>query len=177
MDDNTLPDNLIPLLNELGLSMYVIQERRMAFHAEAHELSIAEVGADGREHRLIPEAAQAWTAMKQAAARDGITLEIVSAFRDLAEQAAIIRDKLERAMPIEKILSLSAPPGFSEHHTGRAVDINMPGCIPREEPFETTAAFSWLTQHAGRYGFTMSYPRGNRAGFIYEPWHWLFDAP
>ncbi len=78
-------------------------------------------------------------------------------------------------MPIDKILTLSAPPGYSEHHTGCAIDINTPGCVATEEEFENTDAYRWLTEHAGRFGFTLSYPRDNALGFIYEPWHWCFQ--
>jgi D-alanyl-D-alanine carboxypeptidase len=162
-------------LQALGISPELIAAKRLPFHVEAQELVVAEVDQSGREYMLTPQAALAWHALKQAAAQDGITLEIVSAFRGLERQIDIIRVKLERGMPIEAILTLSAPPGYSEHHTGRAVDINTPGCEATEEPFEHTEAFRWLTLHGARFGFTLSYPRGNELGFIYEPWHWCFQ--
>ncbi|MEO8102521.1 MAG: D-alanyl-D-alanine carboxypeptidase family protein, partial [Betaproteobacteria bacterium] len=43
-----------------------------------------------------------------------------------------------------------------------------------EVEFENTAAFRWLTGHAAEFGFRLSYPRGNTAGYQYEPWHWCF---
>ena len=48
------------------------------------------------------------------------------------------------------------------------------GCAPAEEAFEGTGAFDWLQRHAARYGFRLSYPRGNPHGIVYEPWHWRF---
>lgn len=161
-------------LDALGISAELIAQKRLPFHYEARELVIAETDANGREHLLIPDAANAWSDLKQAAQQDRIVLEIVSSFRNLERQIEIIRFKLDRGMPIDKILTLSAAPGYSEHHTGRAIDINTPGCIATEEMFEDTEAFRWLTQHAGRFGFTLSYPRGNDLGFIYEPWHWFY---
>jgi D-alanyl-D-alanine carboxypeptidase len=170
------PEDKIPaILAALGIPLSLIAQKQLPPYAVAEELVVAEVDGDGREYLLIPEASRAWAAMKQAAARDRIVIEIVSAFRDLERQSAIIRAKLERGMAIDKILTLSAPPGYSEHHTGRAVDINTPGCIATEEMFEETDAFRWLSEHAGRFGFTLSYPRGNAVGFIYEPWHWCFQ--
>jgi len=74
-------------------------------------------------------------------------------------------------------LKVNTPPGYSEHHTGRAVDLATPGCPPLTEEFETTAAFAWLVRHAHRFGFTMRYPRGNRFGIAYEPWHWAVQEP
>jgi D-alanyl-D-alanine carboxypeptidase len=161
-------------LNMLGISMELIVQKGLQFHPEAEKLVVAEIDEYGKEYLLIPEAANAWHQLKKAAAQDAIIVEIVSAFRGIDRQIDIIRAKLDRGMPIETILTLSAPPGYSEHHTGRAVDINTPGCVATEEPFELTDAFRWLQAHANRFGFYLSYPRGNTSGFIYEPWHWCY---
>jgi zinc D-Ala-D-Ala carboxypeptidase len=175
MQSDAYNEKINRILESLGITRD-IHATELPLYLEAKELTIAEVGGDGNLHLLTPSAAKAWRSMKEAAAKDRLILEIVSAFRSIEEQVAIIREKLDRAMPMETILTLSAPPGYSEHHTGCAVDINTPGCVAREEPFENTEAFRWLTANAHRFGFTLSYPRGNRFGFIYEPWHWLFDA-
>jgi D-alanyl-D-alanine carboxypeptidase len=161
-------------LDALGIPIELIKQKGLEFHPEAPELVIAETDDSGKQYMLTPDAARAWNQLKQAARQDRVVLEIVSAFRDLERQADIIRAKLDRGIPIATILTLSAPPGYSEHHTGRAVDINTPGCIATEEPFEHTDAFRWLQKNAARFGFYLSYPRGNAAGFIYEPWHWCF---
>lgn len=163
------------LLTALGITPQIIDARKLPLQTVATRLDVAETDQDGRAHLLIPEASHAWRAMKRAAAADGVVIEIVSAFRDLARQADIIRTKLARGLELEQILTLSAAPGYSEHHSGRAVDINTPGCAATEEPFEDTAAFDWLGAHAQRFGFTLSYPRGNAVGFIYEPWHWCYQ--
>lgn len=168
-------NNLGLLLASLGITEDLLVSKRLPFYADAQELVIAETDANGRDYLLVPAAATAWQAMKQAAQQDGIVIELVSAFRNVERQADIIRAKLTRGMPIDTILTLSAPPGYSEHHTGRAVDINTPGCEATEEPFEHTDAFRWLVQHAARFRFTLSYPRGNSLGFIYEPWHWCYQ--
>lgn len=162
-------------LDALGIPLELIARKGLQYHPEAQELVIAEIDELGKEYFLIPDATEAWHELKQAARRDQVVVEIVSAFRGIERQIDIIRTKLDRGMPIETILTLSAPPGYSEHHTGRAVDINTPGCVATEEPFEHTDAFRWLQMHAGRFGFHLSYPRGNMSGFIYEPWHWCFQ--
>jgi len=87
-------------------------------------------------------------------------------------QADLIRKKLAAGQSIEAILRVNAAPGFSEHHTGRAVDVATPGTRPLTEEFDASPAFDWLRQHAGRYGFAMPYGRDNVYGFAYEPWHW-----
>ena len=73
---------------------------------------------------------------------------------------------------IEEILKVNAAPGYSEHHTGRAVDIATPGSRPLTEEFEDTDAFRWLESRAIEFGFSMTYPRDNPWGIAYEPWHW-----
>ena len=157
---------------ELGIPEdYGRDGARPAF-GEATEL--VEVGPNlvGRMQRLTPEAARQWGAMQAAAAADGITLLIVSGYRSIDYQARLIRKKLNAGQPLSQILEVNAAPGHSEHHTGRAIDIASPGARPLTEEFEHSPAFAWLEQHAGGFGFVMSYPRGNPAGFVYEPWHW-----
>ena len=135
---------------------------------------LVEVGPNlvGRMQTLTPLAAERWSAMQAAALEDGIRLLLVSGFRSVDYQARLIRKKINAGQAIDEILSVNAAPGFSEHHTGRAIDIATPGSRPLTEEFEQTGAFAWLTKNAEKYGFSMTYPRDNPWGFIYEPWHW-----
>ena len=89
-------------------------------------------------------------------------------------QTAIVRAKLAGGKTIAEILRFVAAPGCSEHHTGRALDIGSPEELELDGKFERTAAFRWLRRRAGEFGFHLSYPRGNRHGFGYEPWHWCW---
>jgi D-alanyl-D-alanine carboxypeptidase len=129
---------------------------------------------DGRILKLTPLAARAWRKMQAAAAKDGVTLLPLSAFRSMARQTLIIRRKLARGQSIEAILRVSAIPGCSEHHTGRALDLGAPDHLKLEASFARTREFRWLKKHASTYGFRLSYPRGNRQGIAYEPWHWCW---
>ena len=112
--------------------------------------------------------------MEAAAAADGVTLLPLSAFRSIARQSTIIRRKLARGQDIATILRVSAVPGCSEHHTGRALDLGTPGHLALEESFARTPAFHWLVKNARRFGFRLSYPRHNSHGINYEPWHWCW---
>lgn len=125
---------------------------------------------------LRADAARGWQHLVAAAARDGIVLEAVSGYRGHDYQAGIFERKLARGLAIDEILAVNAAPGWSEHHSGLAVDISAPGEPPAEESFETTPAFAWLDAHAGGLGFSLSYPRGNPHGIVYEPWHWRYDG-
>ena len=157
-----------PHLTSLGISGELIAARGLRECEEAATLVIAEMGVDGRDHLLVPRAAEAWRDLKAAAVVEGIDLFIVSAFRSIDRQAEIVRRKLERGVAIEHILAICAPPGYSEHHSGRAVDLSIPGSRVLEVEFDKTAAYTWLTQHAAEFGYYLSYPIGNHRGYQYE---------
>jgi D-alanyl-D-alanine carboxypeptidase len=158
----------------LDIPQQLISQRNLQQQQEAQELVLAETADDGRQYLLAPAANLAWQAMKQAASNDGIDLLMISAFRSVARQTEIIGDKLGAGMTIEDILLVCAPPGYSEHHTGRAIDIATPEDPELEISFDTTPAFNWLQANASRFGFHLSYPLGNSSGFQYEPWHWCY---
>lgn len=160
------------VLEELGISPACIEARGLRPCQEAERLEVAEIGVDGKEHLLVPAAAASWRRLKAAAYEAGHDLFIVSAHRSFERQVELIRRKLQRGQDIADILRVSAPPGFSEHHTGRAVDLATPGTPLLDESFDQTPAFAWLRRHAGRFGFKLSYPAGNPQGYQYEPWHW-----
>lgn len=168
--------NHLETLLSLGITGAMIQSRGLFRYGEATALEVVEVNDEGREFMLAPAAAKAWRLMKAAAMAEGVPLDLVSAHRSMARQIEIIQSKLADGMVIAEILTLVAPPGYSEHHTGRAVDIASCAADVLEEIFESTASFAWLREHAGEYGFTLSYPRGNALGYAYEPWHWCFSA-
>lgn len=137
-------------------------------------LDLVDVGPNlvGRMQQLTTDTAERWLSMVAAAARDDVTLMIVSGYRSIEYQARLIRKKINAGQDIAAILEVNAAPGFSEHHTGQAVDIATPGSRPLTEEFEETDAFRWLVENADSFGFSMTYPRDNPWGFIYEPWHW-----
>ena len=162
------------ILKNLGAPLLERTSPKFRIFREAEAL--VSVGTDiyGREQRLTPQAAAAWKAMKTAAEEDGEILQLVSAFRSVDYQTQIIEGKRASGQSWEQILRVSALPGYSEHHTGRTVDVTTPGSKALEEEFESTPAFRWLQRRAGEFGFTLTYPRGNEFGIAYEPWHWTF---
>ena len=139
---------------------------------------LVHIGADTQQRAqfLAPHAARAWIGLRDAAQRDGVALQVVSAFRSIEYQLGIVRRKVERGLSMEQILAVSAAPGYSEHHSGRALDLTTPGFAPLEEEFERSDAFAWLSSNARRFRYYLSYPRGNRHAIAYEPWHWCWRA-
>lgn len=158
---------------ELGIPPGYMEATQLPLQREATELMEDEPDLFGRQPRLTPVAWQWWRRMRDAASEEGITIHIVSAFRSVEYQVEVIRNKLAEGRTIEDILTVNAAPGYSEHHTGRAVDLTTDGCEPLSEEFAETAAFGWLQTHAERFHFFLSYPRDNPFGIAYEPWHWI----
>lgn len=171
------------------LPLHALQERLTALGLDADDYAaridlplvpepqwLAHAGFDRyrRPLWLHPGAARAWARLRSAALRDGIVLDAISGYRSHDYQLGIFERKRARGHTVDDILTVNAAPGFSEHHSGRALDIGTPGEPPAEESFERTAAFAWLRADAGGYGFTMSYPRDNPHGIVYEPWHWYY---
>lgn len=134
----------------------------------------------GRDHHqrrlwLAPEACRAWLRMRATAAAEGVALVAISGFRAVAWQQRLLAQKRARGQPWAQILAVNAAPGFSEHHGGCALDLATPDDPALEERFEHTAAFAWLRRRAAGFGFRLSFPRDNRFGVLYEPWHWCFQ--
>ncbi len=160
------------LFAELGIPADYGVRPPMQRYKEVRELQDIGQNIVGRMQQLAPECAKAWHAMVRAAANDQVTLLPVSGFRSVEYQAMLIRKKLSAGQRIDDILKVNVAPGFSQHHTGNAMDIATPGYKPLSEEFEESPAFEWLSANAYEYGFSLSYPRNNNEGVIYEPWHW-----
>ena len=126
---------------------------------------------------LRKAAAEKFKQMSAAARREGVNLHLISGFRSVDDQNYLFfKIKEQRAQNTTQRAEVSAPPGFSEHHTGYAVDIgdsNVPA-THLETTFEKTAAFRWLSKNAAKYSFELSFPKDNAQGISYEPWHWRF---
>lgn len=145
-------------------------------YPEAPAQDLQAVTADGRV-KLHRDAAQAFLAMQAAARAEGVILVPLSGFRSRQQQEELFYGvKAERGQQVAERAKVSAPPGYSEHHTGYALDVGdgqQPG-THLHESFEQTAAFAWLQKRAAQFHFELSFPRHNPQGISYEPWHWRF---
>ena len=123
---------------------------------------------------MQPEAAKALEALFAGARADGVTLYATSGFRSYSTQKAIFERKLE-AMSEKAANASVAKPGYSEHQTGLAMDVEGHSSLGSGlvEDFGETPEGIWLAQHCHEYGFIIRYPKGKTeiTGYIYEPWH------
>ncbi len=173
----TLPlDGLHDRLDALGLDERYAKSTGLALVPEPAWIAFAGFDRFHRPLWLHAGAARAWTRMHAQALGEGVVLDAISGYRSHDYQLGIFERKRARGLSVDEILVVNAAPGYSEHHSGCALDIGTPGEPPAEESFEATGAFAWLREHAGGHGFAMSYPRGNPHGIVYEPWHWRWHA-
>lgn len=145
-------------------------------YSEAPQEDLQPIVEDGRI-MLRKAAAKHFLAMVAAARVAGVILVPISGFRSIADQQTIFFSiKDQRRQTVSQRAEVSAPPGYSEHHTGYAVDIgdwSVPATNLNPD-FEKTPAFKWLSANAARFNFEMSFPKHNPQGVSYEPWHWRF---
>ncbi len=133
----------------------------------------------GGGERLQTQAADAFLAMQQAAAEDGVELTPVSGYRSADYQTQNFADGVSRnqnggANASEAVHNTElyyAIPGTSEHEAGLAVDIGFV-----HESFAGTAGYNWLQQNGTTYGFIYRYPQDGTAvtHIAWEPWHYRF---
>lgn len=160
-------------LLELGITNSMQKACRLPRCLDAPQLVNAGDDMFGRPQQMTAETERAWVDMKtRALQQQGIELLLVSAFRSTEYQCSVIKQKLDEGRTIEDVLLVNAIPGYSEHHTGRAIDLHAGDCEPLNIDFEIQPAFQWLCRNAGKFDFQLSYPRDNPGGIDYEPWHW-----
>ena len=116
--------------------------------------------------------------MRKDAKKDGIYLVFLSGYRSTNLQKDIFYSlKSIRNQIASERARVSAPPGYSEHSTGFAIDIGdyMQRDTDFEVEFENTDAFKWLQRHAAKYHFKLSFNKNNKH-IEYEPWHWRYEG-
>ena len=117
------------------------------------------------------EAQLAYEKMAHAAKDDSVELIVKSGFRSTGYQKQLIRKRLREGESFQYIITYVAPPGYSEHHTGLAVDLTSPG-----DKYSNSRAYSWLKKNASKFSFIESYPKGNNTLKTWEPWHWFYTG-
>jgi len=151
-----------------------------------------EISGSGYTSTMHRKTAQALTKMKTAALKDGIRIEVVSAYRSFQRQKVIYERKyrsylsqgLSPTEAIEKVIEYSTIPGTSRHHWGTDLDLidgnaERPKNVLDPKNYEGDGPYcalkEWLTKNAHRFGFYEVYTQDpKRKGFKYEPWHYSY---
>lgn len=126
------------------------------------------VNVDGQKMRK--EAADAFVKMRNDASRENLRIRAVSGYRTVSYQRGLYNRYLSSDSQ-ENVDRYSARPGYSEHHTGLAVDVF--GSVDGLRQFENTPEFPWVRDNCYKYGFIIRYFEETEdiTGYESEPWH------
>lgn len=119
---------------------------------------------------LTEDTWEAFKEMADVAYKEGIDLYSISPYRSYTTQEGLY-ERYASYDGYDKADTYSARPGFSEHQTGLALDINS-----ADDSFANTKEAKWLNDNAYKYGFILRYPKGKEyiTGYQYEPWHFRY---
>lgn len=147
MNENYIPAHLTPIPNEF-------------------------VYSSTRQEQFLTEGSSHLISLLSFAKASGVTLFVKSGYRSFAEQKSL-KSAYSMTYGAGTANAFSADQGYSEHQLGTTVDFITVGQNGQLSGFDKTPAYLWLTDNAYKYGFVLSYPKGNKY-YVYEPWHWRF---
>ena len=188
-ENTAAPANALGLTADEALAMLADPLMVLVNHTskmpDDYTFDTKECGSATAVNKTLQTAAcDAFLEMQKAAAADGVTVWMQSGYRSVKYQTSLYERKTkyyldkgyDNATAREKAAAVVNPPGYSEHNCGLAADLNSPEHTGLDEGFEKTAAFRWLCEHAGDYGFILRYPKDaeDKTEIIYEPWHWRY---
>ena len=121
---------------------------------------------------LVKECKDAFINMARIAELEGFNIRAISTYRTIDYQKNLFENYVKKD-GIKKAETYSARAGYSEHHTGLAIDID--NIKMSYNDFENTEEFNWMQNNAYKYGFILRYPKDSSiTGYIYEPWHYRY---
>ena len=166
-----------PLIN-LNFQNEINQSHRILGHLPYKEISKEKLVLIEPNIKVHVDMHDSLLKMKEEAKKDGIYLVFLSGYRSINLQNDIFFSlKSIRNQEAAERARVSAPPGYSEHSTGFAIDIG--DATQRETDFETdfenTDAFRWLIKNAAKFHFKLSFNKDNKY-IDYEPWHWRYEG-
>ena len=121
-------------------------------------------------YEATPETQAAYKELVKDLEKEGMKIYIVSAYRSISYQESLYNHYLKTDSK-QEVDTYSSRPGYSEHHTGRALDISqVQGNL---DAFEGSDEAEWVYENAYKYGFIVRYREEQMdvTGYIFEPWH------
>ena len=123
--------------------------------------------------KLVNVARISFECLAKKAKEEGYTIRVVSAYRSYSYQTNLYNNYVSQD-GVSEADKYSARPGFSEHQTGLAIDVD--NGISGFNNFESTKEYKWMLEYAYKYGFILRYPKDKEyiTGYTYEPWHYRY---
>ena len=154
------------------------KDHRILGHLPYKEISKEKLVLIEPNIKVHVDMSEALLKMREQAKKEGVYLVFLSGYRSINLQKEIFYSlKSLRNQVASERARVSAPPGYSEHSTGFAIDIGdaMNRNTDFEVEFENTDAFNWLKKNAAKYHFRISFDKNNDH-IDYEPWHWRYEG-
>jgi len=172
---NTQPSPKAGEYVSIGGTLYPLPDAWQGEKLAARPLKRPELAAipgelcyNGSHIYILRQARKALIEMAAGAKADGILLQVDSGYRSSWYQEQIFLRLMKKGRTYEDLIRFVAPPGYSEHMLGTAVDFS-----PGNWRFARTPAYQWLKDHAADYGFSETYPENN-GRHPWEAWHWRY---
>ncbi len=123
--------------------------------------------------KLVNVARISFEHLAKKAESEGYSIIAASTYRSYSYQSNLY-DNYVKQDGVSNADKYSARPGFSEHQTGLAVDVDNGKSSFNN--FENTKEYKWLLDNAYKYGFILRYPKGKEdiTGYMYEAWHYRY---
>ena len=121
---------------------------------------------------IVEEAHAYLVKMLKSAEEDGIILRVESGYRSAGYQRRIYKRMISEGRTFDDIVRYVAPPGYSNHMLGTAVDF-----YPSNWRFADTEEYTWLKTNGSNYFFEEVYSENNPKRLPWEAWHWQYIAP
>ncbi len=193
--DNLSLPNITPIVQAQEVTGNLEADTQIAKLAEARGYQLRDV-ASGLLNEIDGKPVQelligSWSDLQQMALEEGVNIEFVSGYRSIEDQRDIFLDRLLTAGGsadsiaaggqtdlVDNILAVTAPPGYSRHHSGYTIDVEDPGFAV----FANSTAYAWISannfEKAKLHGFIPSYPNGlTNQGPNPEPWEFVWVGP
>ncbi|MCC5903056.1 MAG: M15 family metallopeptidase [Halomonas sp.] len=166
------------IIDSKGLEQFELSDSPIRFgHLRYQEVSTKKLVCLNDGIWIHKNAAYAFIEMSNAMHRDGVVPVIIkNGYRSYADQVEKFDQyRVRKNFGMVKTLARVALPGYSEHHTGFAIDIRLPRSHSGKR-LSRSSSYKWLKKHAHTYGFYESYKKDNIFGVVFEPWHWCFNG-
>lgn len=119
---------------------------------------------------VTPDTRTALVALAAAARQDSVSFKAKSGYRSHDFQKKLLSRRMAKGLSFAEACRYVAPPGFSEHQTGTALDLAV-----SSGTFANSSAYRWLQANADRFGFVETYPNDSLSNLPWEPWHWCYN--
>lgn len=128
----------------------------------------------GKEFQVEKETCENFSALREDLLQSGIQIELESAYRSVARQKELI-EELRATEGDDYVKNYAAVPGYSEHHTGLALDVTVVenGKATNDVYGKWETPYQKMHRKLAEHGFILRYPPGKTAvtGYAYESWH------